>query len=73
MEKKDWELLRNLGNLSTLGFTLALSVVAGLAMGLGLDHWLKFTKPWGTIFFLLLRIVAGFWNVIKSILPKKKD
>lgn len=35
-------------------------------MGILLDHWLG-TKPWLTLVFLILGIVAGFTNVVRLV------
>jgi ATP synthase protein I len=72
MDKKDWGRVRRLGELRTIGLTMVLSTVVGLAMGVGLDRWLGFTSPWGTLFFLLLGIVAGFYNLFKVLRVNKK-
>lgn len=71
MKPRDWRALRQLGNLGSLGFTLAGSIVVGLALGIGIDHWLEFTRPWGTLGGILFGIVAGFVNVIEAVLPRK--
>ena len=56
------QLYRSFGFLSTIGINMVVATCIGLAMGHYLDLWLQ-TKPWGTIFFLLCGIIAGFKNV----------
>ncbi len=40
-------------------------VVVGLIFGRALDLVAK-TEPWGLIFFLLLGMATGFWNMIRT-------
>jgi ATP synthase protein I len=58
------DLWRTLGQAASLGTLLAACIFVGLGLGLWLDSVLK-TKPWLTLVFLLLGIVAGFYNVIR--------
>lgn len=62
MEEKDRKLIRLIGVLSTLGFTMVFATVVGLYIGLKLDEWLG-TSPWLAAFFLLIGIIAGFRNL----------
>jgi len=55
-----------LGELSTIGLTLVLSTVIGLAGGYYLDRWLG-SSPWLTLIGLLLGIAAGFVNLFRSV------
>ncbi len=48
---------------ATIGLNLVSGTFVGLAMGYFLDRWLEWTKPWLTIGFLLVGIIAGFKNV----------
>lgn len=50
---------------SSIGLTLVLCTVIGLAIGVWLDRWLG-TKPWLTLAWLILGILAGFWNILKG-------
>lgn len=43
----------------SVGLNLVVSTFVGLAIGYGLDRFFN-TKPWLTIIFLFLGIVAGF-------------
>lgn len=58
--------LTKLGELLTLGFSFALSIVIGLLVGHYLvDGWLG-TAPWGIIVFTIFGIVAGFINFYRT-------
>ena len=62
MDKEGKKLFRNLGYLSTVGLSMALSVGIGAVLG----HWLdqKFnTTPWLFFVFLGFGIVAAFRNL----------
>lgn len=57
--------LTKLGELLTVGFTFALSIVIGLLTGHYLvDGWLG-TAPWGVIVFTIFGVVAGFINLYR--------
>lgn len=58
------ELLRILGNISSMGISVAVAIAIGVAMGLQLDKWFK-TAPWFFFIFLFFGIVAGFRNVYR--------
>jgi ATP synthase protein I len=55
-----------LGELSTVGLTLVVATVLGLAGGYYLDGWLG-TSPWLTLIGLLLGIAAGFVNLFRTV------
>ena len=62
MKKETREMFRDLGFYSSLGFTVALSIFIGLALGLYLDR--KFdTDPWLMLAGLILGIAAAFRNI----------
>ena len=62
-------MLRQVFEASTVGIQLVVSTFAGLAIGYGLD------KLFGTFYlkfiFLLLGIIAGFWEIFKVV--KKQE
>lgn len=58
--------LTKLGELLTLGFTFALSIVIGLFTGHYLVDRLLGTAPWGVIIFTIFGIVAGFINLYRT-------
>jgi len=70
--KKQFQDGRELIGLSTLGLTLVFSTFIGLAIGIGLDK-LFHTRPYLTIAFLVLGIVAGFVNLFRSVKRGDKD
>ncbi|PIY85869.1 MAG: ATPase F0F1 [Nitrospirae bacterium CG_4_10_14_0_8_um_filter_41_23] len=71
-------LFKQLYHVSTIGFTIVISTFVGLAMGYGLDYamdkWIGIhTKPWLTIIFLILGIIAGFRELYRmATKPEKK-
>jgi ATP synthase protein I len=62
MEKETKRWLRELAYYSSLGFSVALSIFIGLAVGIYLDRRFE-TAPWCTLIFLLIGIIAGFRNI----------
>ena len=62
---------RQIGKYSHLAFVLPASIVAGIVIGEALDHWLKTT--WITLAGLLLGCVAGFYEVIRTIIRAGKE
>lgn len=59
-----------MGNASSVGSSLAFSVIIGGAIGYWLDKQFG-TKPWLFLFFLVCGIIAGFKNMVYFI--KKTD
>jgi ATP synthase protein I len=57
---------KSLAELSTVGITLVLATVIGLAAGYYADRWLG-TTPWLTLVGLLLGIAAGFVNLFRVV------
>jgi ATP synthase protein I len=55
-----------LAELSSIGLTLVLATVIGLAGGWYLDRWLG-TRPWLTLIGLGLGIAAGFVNLFRAV------
>lgn len=62
-EESSWKAL---AELSSIGMTLVLATVIGLAIGYYLDRWLG-TSPWLVMIGLGLGIVAGFVNFFRSV------
>lgn len=57
---------RQLAKISIIGIEMVVSTFVGLAIGLYLDGLFE-TKPWLTILFLIVGIVAGFKNIFLEI------
>ncbi len=55
-----------LGFAFRIGTELVAGVVIGVAIGLGLDHWLD-TRPWFMILFFFLGAGAGMLNVYRTV------
>ena len=68
-EQSAWKAL---AELSTIGMTMVLSTVIGLAGGYFLDQWLG-TKPWLTLIGLGFGIAAGFVNLFRSVRTAERD
>jgi len=67
--KHEWGLLLSA---SSLGVTLVISTAIGLAIGIWLDRWWH-SAPWATMIFLLIGIIAGFWQMIKEMKKISKN
>ncbi len=63
MNRKDRLPIKRLAYYSSLGLSVALSIVIGLAIGVYLDTKVFDTSPWLTLLFLGLGIAAGFRNI----------
>ena len=63
-QKKDVDLfVKKMANASSVGTSLAFSIIIGGAMGWWLDN--KFhTKPWLFILFFICGVIAGFKNML---------
>ncbi len=66
--RQDWI---GIGWASSVGLVLVFCTIIGLAIGITLDRWLR-TSPWFTLFFLILGIISGFWNILKEVVGKNK-
>ena len=71
MEKETKRSLRELAYYSSLGFSVALAIFIGLAVGIYLDRRFE-TSPWCTLIFLVLGIVAAFRNIGIAIRKARK-
>jgi ATP synthase protein I len=63
---------KGLAELTSIGMTMVLCTVIGLAGGYFGDRWLG-TSPWLTLVGLLLGIVAGFVNLFRSAKNAEQD
>jgi ATP synthase protein I len=68
-EESSWKAL---AELSSIGMTLVLATVIGLAGGYFLDRWLG-TSPWLIMIGLGLGIAAGFVNLFRSVKRAGQD
>ena len=62
MDKDLRDSFRNLGSVSTMGFSMVFSIIIGILFGRWLDGKLG-TAPWFFFIFMLLGIAAGFRNM----------
>jgi ATP synthase protein I len=71
MNRETRRYIRELAFYSSIGFSVALAIFIGLAIGVWLDG--KFdTHPWLTLLFLGLGIAAGFRNIGLAIKKSRK-
>lgn len=64
-------LFKDLWYYSSLSFSIALSIVIGLGIGVWLDR--KFdTSPWFTLIFLGFGVAAGFRNIYLAMKKSQK-
>ena len=63
---------KSLGELSTIGLTLVLATVIGLAGGYYADRWLG-TSPWLTMIGLGFGIAAGFVSLFRTVRKSNRD
>jgi len=68
-EESSWKAL---AELSSIGMTLVLATVIGLAGGYYLDRWLG-TSPWLVMIGLGLGIAAGFVSLFRSVKRTERD
>ena len=59
------ETARQLGALSTVGFSFVLAVGLGVWFGLLVDRWLG-SSPWGFFLFFVFGLAAGVLNVYRT-------
>ncbi len=71
-EKKK-KFYRDLYTATTIGFSVAFSVLIGGAIGHFLDKWFPSLHPWLFFIFLFFGIVAGFENMYRGFKKLKND
>jgi ATP synthase protein I len=71
MRKDTKHFLREMAYYSSIGFSVSLSIVIGLAAGVWLDRRFH-TAPWLTLIGLGMGIVAGFRNIGLAIRKSRK-
>jgi len=57
--------VRQIGALSTVGFSFVLAIVLGAGLGYLLDRWIG-TSPWFFFIFFFFGLVAGGLNVYRT-------
>ncbi len=62
MKEENKRFAKQLFLLSSVGFSMVLAIFIGLAIGVFLDGKLN-TRPWLTLIFLGIGIIAGFRNI----------
>jgi ATP synthase protein I len=62
VEKEKKRIVKQLFLLSSTGLSMVLAIFIGLALGVFLDGKLN-TRPWLTLIFLGVGIIAGFRNI----------
>jgi ATP synthase protein I len=62
MQRETRRAWRELAYYSSLGFSVALSIVIGLAAGVYVDRRFD-SSPWGLLICLVFGIAAGFRNI----------
>ncbi|MBI1847227.1 MAG: AtpZ/AtpI family protein [Candidatus Rokubacteria bacterium] len=63
---------KGVGQLASVGMTMVLSTVIGLAGGWWLDRWLG-TRPWLMLVGLMLGIAAGFVVLFRTARDSEQD
>ena len=71
MKKETKRSFKELAYYSSLGFSVALSIFIGLAVGIYLDRRFA-TSPWCTLILLVIGIIAGFRNIAIVIRKTRK-
>ena len=72
MKRETRRQFRQLAYFSSLGFSVALSIFIGLAIGIYLDRKVFQTTPYLTLLFLVLGIFAAFRNIAMAIKKSRK-
>lgn len=67
-----FEAVKKLYLLGTVGIQLAVSIIIGFMMGLGLDRWLD-TGPLFMLVFLVFGVAAGFLNIYRVAVKEGRD
>ena len=72
MDRETRRYVKELAYYSSLGFQVALPIVACYFIGHYLDEKVFHASPWGTLGFLVLGIAAGFRNIVLAIKKIRK-
>ena len=71
MKRETRRSIKELAYYSSLGLSVVLAIVIGLAIGVYLDRRFD-SSPWCTLVFLILGIVAGFRNLALAMKKARK-
>lgn len=71
MKRETRRSLKELAYFSSIGLSVVLAIVIGLAIGVYLDRRFG-SSPWGTLIFLVLGIIAGFRNLALAMKKARK-
>ncbi len=72
MKSETRRYIRDLAYFSSLGFQIALPIVAGYFAGSYLDKSVFNSSPWATLIMLAVGIAAGFRNILLAIKKVRK-
>ena len=61
------QLVRDAGELSVIGMTLAVATVIGFYLGTLVDKYWPQLEPWGMILGIFLGIAAGFREMFRTV------
>jgi ATP synthase protein I len=65
--------IKMLAVVSTMGISMGLAIVIGIAIGYYLDKWFQTRYPYFFIVFMIFGIVAGFRNIYVIMKRFEKD
>ena len=63
MQEETKKYIKLLALVSTMGLSMALAIVIGIAIGFYLDRFFQTKYPWFFLIFMILGIIAGFRNI----------
>ncbi len=70
-QESDWEWLRVMGSISSIGFLILISIGIGLLFGLWLDKMLH-TSPIFAFIFTLVGLAAGLYEAVRLLIKAGK-
>lgn len=73
MQPETKKYIKLLATVSTMGISMVLALVIGIAIGYYLDKWFQTKYPWFFLIFMILGIIAGFRNIYVLMKRAEKD
>lgn len=73
MQQETKKYIKLLATVSTMGISMVLALVIGIAIGYYLDKWFQTKYPWFFLIFMILGIIAGFRNIYVLMKRAEKD